>query len=77
MPMRFAPRSGGALPVELNPLTPHAEISPEIWQRARLIAQRYLSRLRDDPGFSTTFQPCLHALAEHIETANKKIARLG
>lgn len=77
LPMGFAPRSGGALPSELNDISLHAEIAPEIWLRASQAAQRYLHRLRNDALFSASFQPCIEALARHIDTVAKKIARLG
>lgn len=77
LPMGFAPRSGGALPAELNEITPHADITPEIWQRAGQVAQIYLERLRNEPRFSAAFQPCIDALAHHIDTVAAKIARLG
>lgn len=77
LPMGFAPRSGGALPSELNDITPHADIPPEIWQRASRVALLYLDRLRNDSRFSAAFQPCIAALACYIDTLVGKIARLG
>lgn len=41
------------------------------------VARLYLARLRYEPRFSAAFQPCIAALARHLETAAEKIARLG
>lgn len=77
LPMGFAPQSGGALPSELSDITPHAAITPETWQSASQVARRYLERLRNEPRFSVAFQPCIDALARHIDAVAVKIARLG
>jgi hypothetical protein len=77
LPMGFAPRSGGGLPTSLLEATIHADIPPEAWMRAAQLAERYLERLRGEQRFSQAFQPCIEALAEHIQTALGKIARLG
>lgn len=77
LPMGFAPKSGGALPSELSDITLHADIAPETWQAASRVARLYLDRLRHESGFSAEFQPCIDALARHIETVSAKIARLG
>lgn len=76
LPMGFAPKSGGGIPTTLLEATIHADIPPELWTRATKIAQRYLDRLRSEQRFSPAFQPCIEALAEHIQTALGKIARL-
>ncbi len=77
LPMGFQPRSSGALPTELGGLTPQAGIEAETWQRACQVARHYLARLHHESRFSAAFQPCIAALARHIETAAEKIARLG
>lgn len=77
LPMGFAPKSGGGIPSTLLDATIHADISPEVWVEAEPVARRYLNRLRSEQGFSQSFQPCIDALAHHIESAAGKIARLG
>ena len=77
LPMGFQPRSSGALPTELGGLTPQAGIEAETWQRACQAARHYLNSLHHESRFSAAFQPCIAALARHIETAAEKIARLG
>jgi hypothetical protein len=77
LPMGFAPKSGGGIPSTLLDATIHADIPPEEWIRAAQVAQRYLVRLRSEQGFSQAFQPCIDALAHHIEAAAGMIARLG
>lgn len=76
LPMGFAPRSGGEMPTMLNPARIHAYISPRLWHSAEQIARSYLAALRDESGFSPAFQPCIEALATHIDTAARVIARL-
>lgn len=76
LPMRFAPRSGGEIPASLSPARIHAYISPRVWHSAEQIARGYLTTLREETGFSPAFQPCIEALATHIETAAGVIARL-
>ena len=76
LPMGFAPRSGGEMPTMLNPARIHAYISPRVWHSAEQIARGYLAALRNESGFSPTFQPCIEALAAHIDTAAGVIARL-
>lgn len=77
LPMGFAPRSGGVIPSTLLAATIHADITPELWLRASQVARRYLERLRTEQRFSRSFEPCINALAHHIEVAAVKIARLG
>lgn len=77
LPMGFSPSTGGALPVELPEAPIHAYIEPEVWARATEVAQRYLDRLRNEPGLSQAFRPCVEALERRIETAIGQIARLG
>lgn len=77
LPMGFAPRSGGGIPTTLLEATIHADISPAAWMRAAQVARRYLERLRNEQRFSPAFRPCIEGLAEHIQAASSKIARLG
>lgn len=76
LPMGLAPKSGGELPTTLHPARVHAYISPRTWRSAAEVAQTYLAALRAETAFSTAFQPCIEALATHIETATGLIARL-
>lgn len=77
LPMGFAPRAGGAIPTTLPPATLPADITPETWRQAAQAARQYLARLRGEPRFSPAFQPCINALADHLQAASDKIARLG
>ena len=76
LPMGFAPRTGGEIPTTLSPARIHAYISPSVWHRAEQVARTYLAALREETGFSPAFQPCIAALATHVETAANVIARL-
>lgn len=76
LPMGFAPRTGGEMPTMLNPARIHAYISPRLWHSAEQIARGYLAALRNEPGFSPAFQPCIEALTAHIDTAARVISRL-
>ena len=77
LPMGFAPGSSGSIPSNLPAATIYADIAPETWRRAEQVARTYLDRLRHEPAFSPSFQPCLATLADHLKGAAEKIARLG
>jgi hypothetical protein len=77
LPMGFAPRSGGVLSNTLSEAIIHAGIPPAIWHQALDMARAYVATLRNEKRFSAAFQPCLAALESHVESAGKKIARLG
>jgi len=76
LPMGFAPKNGGEIPTSLSPAKLHPYISPTIWRAAEGIARTYVATLRNETGFSESFQPCLSALETHIETASAVIVRL-
>jgi hypothetical protein len=79
-PMAFAPRSGGGLPDTVSEATIHASVTNETWRQAAALAQSFLAKVRTTQtksGFSSRFQPCIHALERHIEMACAKIERLG
>lgn len=77
LPMAFAPRSGGDLPMTLTsaPLPP--AIGAEAWHRALGIARDYLARLQEEAGFSADFRPCIQALAGHLAAMAGQIGRLA
>ena len=77
LPMAFAPKSGGAIPILLPVATIRANIAPKIWRRAEMVARAYLLALKEERGFSTSFGACIDALEKHIEHAAIKIARLA
>ena len=77
LPMGFAPKSGGEIPASLSPAKLHPYISPTIWRTAENVARTYVGTLRNETGFSESFQPCISALETHIETASAVIARLA
>ena len=76
LPMAFAPKSGGTIPSTLPDATIHANISPSVWRNAEIVARVYLASLRRETGFSHSFNSCIDALENHIESAARKIARL-
>lgn len=76
-PMAFAPRSGGGLPDRLPEPSLPACVAPAIWRAALELARQYQQRLAAETRFSARFEPCLAALASHIELAAGRIARLG
>lgn len=76
-PMAFAPRSGGGLPDTLPAARVHASVPDPLWHQAERLARDYLQRLRQTPGFSARFAPCIAALARHIEQVAMQTARLA
>lgn len=77
LPMAFAPRSSGELPVTL----PAAGLDPRVdttyWRQALALAETYVSRLSQETGFSLSFVDCQAALASHVRVAAARIGRLG
>lgn len=76
-PMAFAPRSGGGLPDTVPEAFIHAGVAHDTWRQAEALARAYLARVSGDGGFSARFAPCIAALANHLDTASARIARLG
>jgi hypothetical protein len=76
-PMAFAPRSGGGLPDTIPDATIHASVNNETWLHAEELAQKFLSRVMSETGFSHRFRPCIVAMELRIKTAKAKIERLG
>lgn len=77
LPMAFAPHSGGGLTHHLPPLELHPSVAHGVWHAMLPVARDYLNRLLQDERFSGHFAPCLTALGEHLNTASRRIARLG
>ena len=77
LPMAFAPRSSGELPHSLPAAGFDAQITNAQWRDALALAQAYLGRLTDEPGFNAGFGACLAALENHVQTAAERIGRLG
>ena len=77
LPMGFAPRSSGALIDTLAPAALTASVNAKTWHEALHLAQDFITRLSDNPGFSARFSPCMAALRQHINEAATRIARLG
>lgn len=77
LPMAFAPRSGGGLSSQLQPVELHPSVAHEVWPAMLVLARDYLERLRGDGRFSGNFRPCLEALAAHLDNAARRIDRLG
>lgn len=76
-PMAFAPRSGGGLPDTVPEAVIHAGVAHDTWRQAEALARTYLARVSNNSGFSARFAPCISALANHLDTASARIARLG
>lgn len=76
-PMAFAPSSSGKLSYTLPNSTLHASVRNAHWRTALALAQRYLTALQTSQSFSEDFAACVTALAEHVERAAAKIARLA
>lgn len=76
-PMAFAPRSGGGLPDTVPEAVIHAGVAHDTWRQAEALARSYFARVSGDSGFSARFAPCIAALANHLDTASARIARLG
>jgi hypothetical protein len=53
--MLFAPQDGQLVPRQFEPAPPRAEWLA-VWQRARMLAEEYWSRVTKDPGISRDFQ---------------------
>jgi hypothetical protein len=77
LPMGYAPRSAGALTNSLPPAYLHPSISNAVWLRAHTLAINFLARLQKEVRFSAAFRVCIHDLANHIQIAQSKVARLG
>lgn len=75
-PMAFSPRSGGGLPASLAEPNITAAIDSDIWRRAIALATEFLSKVNSTSAFSEGFEPCITALAQHIERGKVKIAKL-
>ena len=76
-PMAFAPSSSGKLPDTVPAITLHACVRNEHWHTAQAMAQSYLEALRTSRQFSADFEVCIHALAAHMDSASRQIARLA
>ena len=76
-PMAFAPSSSGKLPDTVLAITLHASVRNDHWRTAQAMAQSYLAALRASHQFSADFEVCIDALAAHIDSASRQIARLG
>ncbi len=77
LPMRFAPRSGGAIVNTLPQASLSASVDGETWRAALQLAERFFTMLGDGAGFSSSFTPCIEAIRQHIDEAASRIARLG
>jgi hypothetical protein len=76
-PMAFAPSSSGKLPDTVLAITLHASVRNDHWRTAQAMAQSYLAALRASHQFSADFEVCIDALAAHIDSASRQIARLA
>ena len=76
-PMAFAPSSSGKLPDTVPAITLHASVRNDHWRTAQAMAQSYLAALRASHQFSADFEVCIDALAAHMDSASRQIARLG
>lgn len=76
-PMVFAPRSGGGLPDSLPQARLDACVDNQTWRESAHLARLFLGRIQSDNRFSEPFQPCIEALARHLEIASGSIERLG
>lgn len=77
LPMGFAPQASGGMADTLAPVHLHASVGTAVWVQAAGLALHFLERIRADARFSARFQPCIASLANHVENAGGKIARLG
>lgn len=80
LPMGFAPRSGGGLVDTLSPANLSGVIYGDVWRQALQLAVVFLAKVRDARtagGFSGGFARCITGLAQHIEDASLRIARLA
>lgn len=76
-PMGFAPSSSGALSDSLPPPHIQSEIGAAIWRQALRLAQTYGKKLQQhQKDFSQRFAICIHALAQHLQTAEQAIGKL-
>lgn len=77
LPMAFRPRSGGSLPAQLVEAHLHPAVANRTWLQAGVLTQTYVQRLQAEARFSTDFQPCIAALAQHLERAAAALGRLA
>lgn len=77
LPMGFSPRSDGTLPHQLPAATLHESVPAAAWRHALQLAHQYCQSLQATDGFSEHFRPCIQAIAQRVEDASERIARLG
>jgi hypothetical protein len=70
LPMLFAPQDGQLVPRQFEPTPPRAEWLA-VWQRARMLAEEYWSRITKDPRISRDFQQ----LAAHAQGLLQAVPR--
>lgn len=75
--MAFSPTAGGVVRDTLLPPHLHPLVEGVTWRSALVLALDYITRLRSDTRFSTTFEPCIDALSQHVADAQNRIGRLG
>ncbi len=76
-PMTFAPTSGGRLPQEIHPITPHLSVSHGHWRRAEQLAKTFLAAIQAEDQFTAEFQVCIDAISNHLERTSARINRLA
>lgn len=76
LPMAFAPQSSGFIPNTLRAPIPRAEVPPQTWVRALILAENFLQRMQADARFSAAWQPCTDALTQHLEQIRTMVQQL-
>lgn len=75
--MALAPRSGGGLPNTIPEVALHASVENSTWRHAEELSRDFLTRVRNERGFSQRFTTGIAALERHVATVGGKIGRLA
>jgi hypothetical protein len=77
LPMAFAPRRDGTLPLEIPRVRLLPCVPTDIWRRAHWLAREYVVRLRSDERLGAGFSECIGVLDDHLADAEELLGRLS
>ncbi|MDP3520363.1 MAG: type II toxin-antitoxin system HipA family toxin YjjJ [Hydrogenophaga sp.] len=77
LPMAFSPKQGGAISNSIPAVELHPVVAHHVWANMLVLAQAFVRHLGADARLSTSFEPCLGALEQHLDEAKRLITRLA